>query len=130
MNESMYVVNSDKSVHQAVEDLHGTVQANQFGVLHSYNFTAIMQSKGIDFKTECQVLEICNPKKAKLVLEENIALSNALPCRISVYDNQGQTQISMIKPTYLLSQLSDSASLQTLSRDVEQSMTDIIDQAK
>ncbi len=131
MSSSIYQVSSKKTVEQAVTDLQAAVQAQKFGVLHTYNFTAIFASKGVDFSAPCQVLEICNPMKAKQVLETDMALSSSLPCRISVYqDPDGQTQINMVKPTALLGLVNDDAQLQTLASEVEVVMTNMIDQAQ
>ena len=131
MSKNIYQVSSTKTVEQAVNDLDATVKDHKFGVLHSYNFMAIFASKGIEFKTPCQVLEICNPMKAKHVLEIDMALSNALPCRLAVYqDAEGVTQISMIKPGAILSLLNQDAALQALAAEVETVMISMINQAK
>ena len=131
MSENIYQVSSTKTVEQAVSDLDAAVKDHKFGVLHSYNFTAIFASRGIDFSTPCQVLEICNPMKAKQVLEMDMALSNALPCRLSFYqDAEGVTQISMIKPGAILSLLNQDATLQALAAEVETIMISMINQAQ
>jgi uncharacterized protein (DUF302 family) len=131
MSENIYQAHSHKSVEQAVADLQTAIQANKFGVLHTYNFTAIFASKGVDFSADCQVLEICHPATAKQVLDLDMMLSSSLPCRISVYqDLEGQTQISMVKPTALLALVNADPRLQTLGNDVESIMKTMIEQAK
>ena len=54
----------------------------------------------------------------------------ALPCRISVYEDGGQTRIGMVKPTAMLASLSDSPELKRVAEDVEQAITRMIDAAK
>lgn len=125
-----YVVDSDKSVGQAVLDVEAAAKDHQFGVLHIHNLQQTMKNKGVDFPNECQILEICNPHKAKAVLTADMSLNMALPCRISVYSENGQTKIGMIKPKAMLAVLSDSRELLAVAQEVEEATIAIIDQAK
>ena len=125
-----YVVDSEKSVDQAATDLQEAVARHKFGVLHVYDIRETLKGKGIDFPNECRILEICNPKQAEKVLTEDMALNMALPCRVSVYAENGQTKIGMIRPTELLKPLSDSDVLATVANEVEADMKAMIDEAK
>jgi uncharacterized protein (DUF302 family) len=87
-----------------------------------------MGAKGVDFACECQVMEVCNPHKAKEVLEENMSISTALPCRISVYEEDSKVKVATIRPTMLLN-LFDSPELQAVAREVEDTLVRIIDTA-
>jgi uncharacterized protein (DUF302 family) len=125
-----YIVETRKSVEQAVADLQAAVQRHQFGVLHIHNLQETLKKKGVDFPNACQILEICNPQKAKEVLTEDMDLNMALPCRVSVYSEGGRTKIGMIKPTAMLKALSDSPSLARTAQEVEEAVTKMIDEAK
>ncbi|MCF7817249.1 MAG: DUF302 domain-containing protein [Kiritimatiellales bacterium] len=125
-----YVVVTDKSVEQAVADVAAAAKEHQFGVLHIHNLQQTMKNKGVDFANECQILEICNPHKAKAVLMADMSLNMALPCRISVYAENGQTKIGMIKPKAMLAALSDSKELLAVAQEVEDTTIAIINQAK
>ena len=57
-------------------------------------------------------------------------LNMALPCRISVYTEQGKTKIGMIKPVPMLAALSQDASLVKIAREVEASTIKMIDESK
>jgi uncharacterized protein (DUF302 family) len=106
-----YIVETPKSVEQAVADLQAAVQEHKFGVLHIHNLQETLKKKGVDFPNACQILEICNPQKAKEVLTEDMDLNMALPCRVSVYSEAGKTKIGMMKPSAMLKALSDSPDL-------------------
>ncbi|MDF7826285.1 DUF302 domain-containing protein [Pontiellaceae bacterium B12227] len=125
-----YIVDTDKSVEQAVADVEAATKDHSFGVLHIHNLQQTMKNKGVDFPNACQILEICNPHKAKAVLTADMSLNFALPCRISVYSEGGQTKIGMIKPGAMLSVLSDSPDLMAVAQEVEEATMAIIDQAK
>jgi uncharacterized protein (DUF302 family) len=73
-------------------------------------------------------MEVCNPQKAKAVLEENMSISTALPCRISIYQEDGRVKIATIRPSMLLN-LFDSPELQAVAREVEDTLVRIIDTA-
>ncbi|NOX32509.1 MAG: DUF302 domain-containing protein [Deltaproteobacteria bacterium] len=125
-----YIVETDKSVDQAVRDLQEAVKKNNFGVLHIHNLKETLKQKGVDFPNECQILEICNPQKAKQVLTDDMSMNMALPCRISVYSEDGKTKIGMIRPKALLEYLSVSDSLKGVAQEVETATMQMIEQAK
>jgi uncharacterized protein (DUF302 family) len=125
-----YVVETAKSPAQAVADLEAAVKRHNFGVLHNYNLKQTLASKGIDLPHECHILEVCNPNQAATVLEEDMEMNLALPCRVSVYQENGRTRIGMIRPTALLSFLSESPRLKTVAQQVESAMVRMIDEAR
>jgi uncharacterized protein (DUF302 family) len=67
-----------------------------------HNLKETMAKKGVDFEHECMVFDVCNPHQAKKVLGADMSLSTALPCRISVYEENGKTMLSTIIPTQIL----------------------------
>ena len=125
-----YVVETKKSVDQAEADLSAAVQRHKFGVLHVHNLQETMKKKGVDFANACRILEICNPQNAKEVLDADMDMNFALPCRVSVYSEHGKTKIGMIRPTALLKALSDSPSLARVAEEVEEAIIKMIDEAK
>jgi uncharacterized protein (DUF302 family) len=112
-------------IERVVERLEKAATENQFGVLGVHNLKEKMAAKGVDFACECRVVEVCNPHKAKAVLEENMSISTALPCRISVYEEGDKVKVATIRPTMLLS-LFDSPELQGIAREVEDTLIRII----
>jgi uncharacterized protein (DUF302 family) len=125
-----YVVSSSKSVAQATTDLEEAVRRNGFGVLHQYDLKKTLAGKGVELPHECRILEVCNPQQAARVLQADMGMNVALPCRISVYEEGGQTRIGMVRPTAMLAGLSDSKELQGVAEDVEVAITRMIDSAK
>ncbi|SEI94244.1 DUF302 domain-containing protein [Frateuria terrea] len=125
-----YIVESRKTFAQAAEDLDAAVRRNGFGVLHVHDIGATLRSKGVPFERECKVFEICNPRQAAQVMQADMRLNMALPCRISVYTGGGQTSIGMIEPDHLLRMLSDDPVLQPIANEVETQMRRMIDEAR
>ena len=89
-----YVKETRKDVAQATKDLEAAVARHGFGVLHTYDLHETLQSKGFPIRNACRVLEVCNPRHAQAVLDHEMALNMALPCRISVnHDSSGGNYI-------------------------------------
>jgi uncharacterized protein (DUF302 family) len=57
-------------------------------------------------------------------------LNLALPCRISVFREKGKTMIGLIKPTQILSALSQDAALAQVAKEVEEITIKMVDEAK
>ena len=99
-------------------------------MLHVHDLGNTLRSKGITFTEECKVFEVCNPAQAAKVLATDMRLNMALPCRISVYTEQGHTKIGLIKPMQMLSALSQDAALLAVAKEVEQKTMQMVDEAK
>jgi uncharacterized protein (DUF302 family) len=125
-----FVVDSLKSFGDACVDLEHAVAAHGFGVLAVHDLAETLRSKGLSFPESCRVFEVCNPQQAAKVLAADMSLNMALPCRISVYTEAGQTRIGMIRPEPMLSMLSQDPELLAVAKQqVEASTTEIIQAA-
>ncbi len=125
-----YLVDSDKSFDQAAKDLEEAVKKHDFGVLHIHDLGNTLRSKGVEFKEQCKVFEVCNPGQAAKVLAADMRLNMALPCRISVFTEGEQTKIGLIKPAEMLSTLSKDEALIDTAKEVEEKTKKMVDDAK
>ena len=124
----IYAKESPRSVDRTCKKVEEATAANGFGVLGVHNLKEKMEAKGVDFGPECRILEVCNPKQAKAVLEANMAIANALPCRICVYEESGTVKVSTMRPTVLL-RLFGTPELEPVAKEVEETIIRIIDSA-
>jgi len=124
----LYTKTTRGSVDEVTQRLAATAIANKFGVLGEHDLKERMAAKGVEFGTECRVLEVCNPAQAKKVLEADMSISTALPCRISIYEDRGKVTVSTLKPTALL-RLFGNPGLEPVAREVEDTILRIIDTA-
>ena len=124
----IHVRETQGPIDSVVARLEKATAENQFSVLGIHNLKEKMTAKGVDFACECRVMEVCNPRKAREVLEENMSISTALPCRISIYQDGENVKVATIRPTMLLN-LFDSPRLQAVAREVEDTLVRIIDAA-
>jgi len=124
-----YIVNTEKTFEKACADLEAEVKNLGFGVLHVHDLGKTLRSKGVEFEEDCRVFEVCNPEQAAKVMSVDMKLNMALPCRISVFTEKGGTRIGLIKPTRMLSALSDDPGLGEIAEDVEGKTIRMIDNA-
>jgi uncharacterized protein (DUF302 family) len=111
----------------ACQRLCAVAPQHKFGVLATHNLREKMLSKGVPFDRECRVIEVCNPKQAQEVLTQAIEISTALPCRISLYEENGRTILATIKPTALLT-LFGIPGAAAAAQAVEDTMVQIMDE--
>lgn len=73
---------TDKTVAATADALRTAVQTNDYGVMQVHDLRETLQGKGVGFKQACLVFEVCQPQKSKKVLDQDMSVSTALPCRI------------------------------------------------
>jgi uncharacterized protein (DUF302 family) len=121
-------LSTDKTVSEAVAALQAAVQANHFGVMQVHNLKETMAKKGVELARECLIFEVCQPQQAKKVLDQNMSVSTALPCRISIYEEGGKTILATLKPTTLLAMF-NAPQLEGVAREVEDTIVKIMNEA-
>jgi uncharacterized protein (DUF302 family) len=124
----LFKLPTDKSVTEAAAALHVAVQANHFGVMQVHNLQETMVKKGVEFARECLIFEVCQPQQAKKVLEQNMSVSTALPCRISIYEEGGRTILATLKPTVMLAMF-QTPRLAGVAQEVEDTIFKIMKEA-
>ncbi len=124
-----FVVNTPKSFDHACSDLEAAVLNYGFGLMAIHDLGETLRSKGIGLSEACRVFEVCNPRQAVLALEGDISLNVALPCRISVYTDAGQTLIGMIQPGEMPRSLAKDPEIINLTQQVKAFALAMINQA-
>ena len=121
-------LSTNKSVSEAAALLQAAVESNHFGVMQIHNLKETMVKKGVEFAHECLIFEVCQPNQAKKVLEQNMSISTALPCRISIYEEGGKTILATLKPTTLLAMF-NTPQLKGVAQEVEDVIVKIMKEA-
>jgi uncharacterized protein (DUF302 family) len=119
---------TDKTVSMAAAALQAAVQANHFGVMQVHNLKETMAKKGVELARECLIFEVCQPQQAQKVLVENMSVSTALPCRISIYEEGGKTILATLRPTTLLAMF-NTPQLEEVAQEVEDTIVKIMKEA-
>jgi len=92
----IYTVETDISPQIIREEMEEAAKKAGFGLLNTYEFKKILHDKGFPIEKDITVYELCNPPGAQQALEQIAAISVYLPCRISVYEENGSTMLSTI----------------------------------
>lgn len=124
----MYEVRTDKSLQTAIADVINTLKERDFGVLYQVNFKEKIESKGLGFLSDFEVLEVCNPRQAKEVLEKRIEVGYFLPCKVVVYEKESGVYIGLLKPTVLIGLVEDE-DLKTVAQEVEKTLREAVQAA-
>jgi len=98
----IYTTKTSTHIDTVKNELEVKAKEVGFGVLHTYDFKQILQSKGFPIEREITLFEICNPAAAQQALSHAPDISVYLPCRISVYADNGQTILATIEAEEML----------------------------
>ena len=121
-----YEKETGKSLQAAIHSLTENLKSGGFGVLWQLNFKDKLAEKGLEFKDDFVVLEVCNPKQAKEVLEHNIHIGYVLPCKMVVRNEGDKTYIGMTSPEVLIG-LFDSPELGEVAKQVAETLKKAIE---
>lgn len=124
----LFSLPTGNTVSETAVALQKAVEAHHFGVMHVHNLRETLAKKGMQFAHECLIFDVCQPQQAKMVLEQNMSVSTALPCRISIYEEGGKTILATLKPTVLLAMF-NTPQLAAIAQEVEDTIITIMTEA-
>lgn len=124
-----YTVETTKSVQQTKEEFVALLQTVKFGVLWELDLQATLIKKGVDHEEAYTILEVCNPKEAKQLLDHNPLAGYFLPCKIAIYQTGQTTKIGMPRPSVQAEAIGD-PKLVEIASEIEAVIIDVIDQVK
>ena len=123
-----YTVTTEKSFNEVVKAVEQETKHVGFRVLFIHDVTATLKEKGFEIEP-FKIIEICNAKSAYTVLQADIRIGLCLPCKINVYQKEGKTFISGMRPV-ILPQFFPKADLGNLPIEVDEIIRGIIDKSK
>jgi uncharacterized protein (DUF302 family) len=130
-NKSMsvlYTKEAKESVEVVGKRLEEAVKAHKFGVIAVIDLKGKMAEKGVEFGNACTIYEVCNPSQAKKVLDKQMDIATALPCRVAVYEENNRVKVATMLPTEILGLFGES-SLAPVAQEVEKEIKAMIDEA-
>lgn len=126
----VYIVDSDKSFYEASVDLAEVVLRLGFEVLHAHDLGAMLRSRDIDCDDDCTTFDICNYRLTEKLLAIDMRLGLLMPYRISVYTEEGNTKIGLVRPQSAFAAISGDARLARVAGELEEKMIQIVDEAR
>jgi uncharacterized protein (DUF302 family) len=125
MMRNVIVVETAKSMDEACRALEESIAQHRFGLLHIHDVRPTLAKKGVVLDRDVRIYDVCNPQRAKQVLDQNMLVSAALPCAISVFEEGGKTKIAFLRPTVMLG-LFESPELASAAAEVERTIEEIV----
>ncbi|MEE8588941.1 MAG: DUF302 domain-containing protein [Sulfurimonadaceae bacterium] len=92
----IYTLTTDQSLESVKAQIEERAKEAGFGVLKQYDFKTLLESKGFPIERDITVFELCNPSVAQEALTLHPEISVYLPCRISLYEQDGKTVLLTI----------------------------------
>ncbi len=124
----LYVKEAKHDLDTVGKRLEEAVKAHKFGVITVIDLKSKMAEKGVEFTRACKIYEVCNPMQAKRVLEQEMSIATALPCRIALYEENNSVKLATMLPTEMLA-LFSVPGLFPVAQDVETQIKAMIDEA-
>lgn len=91
------------SCEAALERVTEALKVEGFGVLTSINIQETMKNKlNVDFRNYT-ILGACNPTLAHKALSARLDVGLLLPCNVTVFEEEGQSVISIVDPQAMFS---------------------------
>jgi len=107
------------SVEETLDRVKKSLKSNGFGTLFQLNFKDKFAEHDMVFDSDFYVLEVCNPGFAKQILDISIDVGYFLPCKVVVYEKDGQARVGMAKPTAMLPMVLDDDKAGAIAQEVE-----------
>ncbi|MEK7592094.1 MAG: DUF302 domain-containing protein [Patescibacteria group bacterium] len=123
-----YTVATKKSFDEAVKTVEQETKTAGFRVLYIHDVSATLKEKNFEIEPY-KIIEICNAKSAYTVLQADVRIGLCLPCKINVYQKDGKTFISGMRPI-ILPQFFPNANLGTLPDEIDIIIRKIIDTSR
>ena len=123
-----YTVTTKKTFDTAVKAVEEETKTAGFRVLYVHDVAETLKEKGFEIEP-FKIIEICNAKSAYTVLKADIKIGLCLPCKINVYQKNGKTFISGMRPI-VLPQFFPNADLGNLPEEIDAIIRGIIDKSK
>ena len=123
-----YTVTTKKTFDDAVKTVEKETKTAGFRVLYIHDVTKTLAEKNFQIEP-FKIIEICNAKSAYNALQADIKIGLCLPCKINVYQKNGKTFISGMRPI-ILPQFFPNADLGNLPDEVDAVIRGIIDKSK
>lgn len=95
-----YTVTSAKGFDEAVRAVEDETAAHGFRVLHVHDVAATLREKGFA-REPLKIVEICNAGLASRVLGEDVESSAFMPCKVTVYVQDGKTHLAGALPSVM-----------------------------
>ena len=104
-------ISSDLPIDQVHEKVPAACEEKKFALLQTYVYHDIVAGKGFPIDRKVYIYEICQAKTAAGMLTDFPRFALFMPCRIAVYEKEGQTVIATMNMGAVLDAIRSDARL-------------------
>ena len=106
-----YKIISKQPIEQIIEKVPPACEKYKFALLQTYIYHEIVESKGFPIKRKVFIYEICQAKTAATMLTDFPHFSIFMPCKLAIYEENGNTVISTMNMEIMLKAVSSNQEL-------------------
>jgi uncharacterized protein (DUF302 family) len=106
-----YQITSKLPIEKVTEKVSAACEEKKFALLHTYVYHDIVESKGFPIDRKVYIYEICQAKTAAAMLTDFPHFSIFMPCKLAIYENNGETIISTMNMAIMLNAVSSNPEL-------------------
>jgi uncharacterized protein (DUF302 family) len=121
-----YTKTTTRPFDEVVKAVEDAAMARSFRTLHIHNVQATLAEKGFEIPPY-SILEVCNAGFAHRAISAYSPIGMMLPCRIVVFEEDGVNKVMLMKPG-VMNDIFPDAGLGTLPQDVEDILTQVVDE--
>jgi len=121
-------VRTRRSLGEVRQRFEESAAEHKFGVLGVHDVGDRLRGKGLSFDRKFYVYEVCNPVAAKKVLDTNVRIGTALPCRVTIYTDGEDVVLETLKPTTMLAMFGE-PTLEGTAREIEAAIESMMKEA-
>ncbi len=126
MSEYNFTKSLSISFEDALVQVPEKLKIEGFGVLTEIDVKETMKKKlDIDFP-RYKILGACNPPFAHKALTSEFEIGTLLPCNVILYERDGKTMLSVMKPSVALGVV-DNIELKGIAMEVENKLKNVFD---
>ncbi|MBD3257773.1 DUF302 domain-containing protein [candidate division GN15 bacterium] len=122
-----YRIESEKSFDEVVANIETQTAEHKFRVLAIHDVQATLAEKGFE-RGPLKIIEVCSAPFANEALSHTIDTALFMPCRYTVYEENGKTQVVLGRPT-MISQMMPKAGLENVANKAEETLKSIMQKA-
>lgn len=122
-----HTVKTSKSVDEATRAVEQALAEKGFRVLAVHDVQATLAEKGFE-REPMRIVETCNARYAHEVLQADPSIALMLPCPVVVYEKDGETLISTLRPS-VIGSFYPNAGIEDVAAEVEAILLSVVGSA-
>ncbi len=107
----VYKIITNQPIEQLAEKIPAACEQNKFALLYTYVYHEIVESKGFPITRKVYIYEICQAKTAAAMLTDFPVFSIFMPCKLAIYEENGNTVISTMNMEIMLNAVHSNTAL-------------------